>query len=333
MKIQLGNKTINSLNINEFPFSHVCVVSPHPDDSAIGVGGLIYSLKSVDNVHISVFVATPGFRGVDHKLINENQVLIQNALYEWLGLKCENINDIQYLNKQLSNRLGEDFQYFGIPNQPVDQLINNILCTAIRYSEVVEEMKTLGLDPEKSLNFLALPRLYQGSIVPSEVVRFKKALSDFSNHENPNLLIIPHPADPQPVHQIVAEASLRALEPEKEWHIWYYQSPWYTIPPRDVDIVIALDEESMEAKKTAAEKHKSQTHRTPYADIVRSQVSLNADVLPEQLLGYGRKTLLLFGKYCEVYQIRLRSFYNPGKETSEINVYSKHPLPLNNKGE
>ena len=83
----------------------------------------------------------------------------------------------------------------------------------------------------------------------------------------------------------------------------------------------------------AAEKHRSQTHRTPYADIVRSQVSLNADVLPEQLLGYGRKTLLLFGKYCEVYQIRLRTFYDPGKKVSEITVYSKYPLPINSQGD
>ena len=215
-------------------------------------------------------------------------------------------------------------------NDSIETLINNVLYTAIRFSESWKELEILGLNPEESLRFLALPRLYHYNIIPYELTKLKQSFSDFIGDGKPNLLVIPHPDDPQSVHSVVAEAAIRALEPEKEWHIWYYQSPWYTMHPENVDLVISMDEEVINAKKTAAAKHRSQVSRTPYSDIVTAQASLNADVLPEQLLGYGGNEPLALGRYCELYQIRKRRYYMAHENNTELIVYSRHSLPIEN---
>jgi len=65
----------------------------------------------------------------------------------------------------------------------------------------------------------------------------------------------------------------------------------------------------------------------PYASVlVMSGASLNADVLPELLLGFGGRRPNAFGKYCEVFQMRLRSFYACEPSPNDLLFCSDDPL-------
>ena len=59
-----------------------------------------------------------------------------------------------------------------------------------------------------------------------------------------------------------------------------------------------------------------------------SGASLNADVLPELLLGFGGRRPNAFGRYCEVFQMRLRSFYACEPSQNELLICSDDPLPM-----
>lgn len=144
-----------------------------------------------------------------------------------------------------------------------------------------------------------------------------------------NLMIVPHPHDLQSAHKAATEITLAALCPNGggedgecghiDWDVWYYQSPWFTIPAGDIDVVVSLDEADMATKKAAAAQHKSQLDRTPYTDFVESAGHINADLLPELLLGFGLAKFQQFGSYCEVYQTRMREFYHP--DEPDVVVY------------
>ncbi|MFC1805513.1 hypothetical protein ACFL09_00855 [Planctomycetota bacterium] len=111
-----------------------------------------------------------------------------------------------------------------------------------------------------------------------------------------------------------------------EWHVWYYETPWFSIPPGDIDVVVPLGHRDIGVKKEAASQHRSQTDRTPYTELVEVQGKKNADILPELLLGHHHGRLLrAFGMYCEVYQMRLPEFY--ADDSGAVVVYSNNPLP------
>jgi hypothetical protein len=59
-----------------------------------------------------------------------------------------------------------------------------------------------------------------------------------------------------------------------------------------------------------------------------SGASLNADILPELLLGFGGTHANAFGRYCEVFQMRLRPFYACDPAENELLIFSDDPLPI-----
>ncbi|MFC1596797.1 PIG-L deacetylase family protein [Planctomycetota bacterium] len=323
-------RKIRRLPLKEFPYTRVIVISPHPDDGVLGCGGLLCKLNDSPHVHadISVFVMTPGYRGVDADFYEQNEKTGRENLERWPGLPAPQPQNEPELLCALRSRLGEAFDHFGLPGDEEDQKLKNIIRTAIRYGESRRDCDVLGLDPRRTLRFLALPILYDRRICPRELTRLRRELYTAADYEKANLVLVPHPDDPQPAHQVVTEAAIRALDPEIEWHIWYYQSPWHTIPPHAIDVVVSLNNQELYRKRAAAEAHQSQIDRTPYGEIVLAEASLNADVLPELVLGFGAKCAHALGKYCEVFQTRLGQFYTGTAVEGELLICSDERLPI-----
>lgn len=323
-------RTVQQVRLENFPYASVLVISPHPDDSVLGCGGLVFKLASHrqarSRVKITVFSLTPGYHGVDAGFFRECGAVGRENLVRWPGVPETELDDDARLIAALRERLGEDFDLYGEPGESDQKKLENIIRTAIRFGESSREVETLGLSRPSALRFLALPRLYSGCICPGELVRLRNELNQAADQGACNLLLVPHPDDPQPAHQVVTEAALRALDPALQWHIWYYQSPWYRMSPYAIDVIVPLNDEELYRQRAAAETHRSQTIRTPYGKYVMSGASLNADVLPELLLGFGGRRPNAFGRYCEVFQMRLRSFYACEPSPNDLLFCSDDPL-------
>lgn len=328
---------VKRLRSRDFPYTRVIIISPHPDDSVLGCGGLLYKLTGsmgVD-VGISIFVMTPGYRGVDDDFYEQHMGAGRANLDRWLHISTTQLQNIDELIGAVRHRLGEEnFDLFGDPCDDTDeQKLENVLKTAIRFGESCRDAERLGLDPESCLHFLALPKLYARCITPGELTVLRNELRTVADHDRDNLVLVPHPNDPQSAHQVATEAAIRALDPEIQWHIWYYQSPWYALSLEEIDVVVSLNDEERSLKIAAAETHRSQTARTPYGAIVSAEASLNADVLPELVFGFGAERPHALGKYCEVFQMRLRTFYTCKPEETELWIYSDDHLPIDDDPE
>ena len=325
-------RRVRRIRFADFPYASVLVISPHPDDSVLGCGGLVFKLTSHretrSRVKITVCSMTPGYHGVDSDFFRESETFGRENLLDWPGVPDTELADDSRLIAALRDRLGDDFDLYSNPGEDDQKKLDNVIRTAIRFGESCREVETLGLRAASALRFLALPRLYSKCICTAELVRLREQLSQAADPEECNLLLVPHPDDPQPAHQAVTEAALRALDPALKWHIWYYQSPWYRMPPCAIDAIVPLNDEELYRKRAAAETHRSQTIRTPYGKYAMSGASLNADILPELLLGFGSRRPNAFGKYCEVFQMRLPSFYACNSEPPELVICSDDPLPI-----
>ena len=325
-------RSFRRLGLGELPYSRVLVISPHPDDSVLGCGGLVFKLTSHpqtrSRVKVTIFSMTPGYHGVDADFFREHQAAGREMLTCWPGLATSEFEDDSQLMAAVKEKLGNDFDRFGTSDDDDRKKLDNVIKAAIRCGESRRELDALGLTEPSALRFLALPRLYTKCIYPEELVRFRRELNDAADPEACNLLLVPHPDDPQLAHQAVTEAALRALDPAYEWHIWYYPSPWYRIPPTAIDVIVPLNDEELYRKRAAAETHRSQTVRTPYGKFVMSVAGLNADVLPELLLGFGSRRPHAFGRNCEVFQMRMRPFYACDPAQTDLLVCSDERLPM-----
>ncbi|MBD3392310.1 MAG: hypothetical protein GF418_09600 [Chitinivibrionales bacterium] len=327
-KLPLDSHEITKLTIGQFPHDCVFVIAPHPDDSVLGCGGLLK--KIVDgkkDCRICIFVMTPGFEGVSSEFLSRamHSPDIRKSLSRWLSIDASGMVTVADLAKKLSgDRTTADLlTQFTRANSASDkQKAENLLKTAIRFSESWREAEQLGLNPPDSLRFLALPHLYRRQITPVELERVAQEFETCARNARKPLLLTPHPSDPQAAHRASTEAALRALNPSLEYTVWYYQSPWHSTLPEEIDVVVSLSDDELQAKINGARQHESQTERTPYDSLVSAQARINADKLPEMLLGYGKTYHSAFGNNSEVYQMRLREFYAPDAESGRVIVYT-----------
>ncbi len=320
---------IRRLRIRDFDYSRIIAISPHPDDSVLGCGGLLHKMTVNPNVQrISVFVMTPGYHGVDSRFFEQSKESAQMDLERWLEISISDLQNTKDLIDAVRARLDNVFDVFGRPGDSDELKLENILKTAIRFGESYRDAEVLGLKPASCLHFLAFPQLYSRRITPEELTRLRDEFNAVADKQGKNLVLVPHPEDRQPAHQIATEVALRALDPQIRWHIWYYQSPWYGISPEAIDVVVSLNDAELHLKRAAAETHRSQTARTPYGEIVSVVGSLNADVLPELVLGFGTKQPYALGKYCELFQIRLRGFYADEAQDTGLLLYSDDHLAI-----
>jgi LmbE family N-acetylglucosaminyl deacetylase len=312
----------------EFEYPGVVIMSPHPDDSALACGGLISRLHQVRprDVRISILVATTGFRGVDDEDIEEHRLRRQalQGLVQWQELPTEISADETRLLEAVKAKLGAEFSEYGEGDAAA---FANLLKASLRFLEVRAEAAALQLDPDRDVRFLAYPGIYRRRIQSRELTDLHRHLVDAASPGGRNLLMVPHPEDPQPAHQVVTEASIRALGTDLEWDIWYYQSPWFTIDPHLVDVVVSLDYADIGMKQNAVSKHTTQIKRSPYVDYAQAQARLLAGVLPEEILGFGSKEMNAFGKYCEIFQKRMPAFYAPGT-ADQVEILTDVPLNL-----
>ena len=261
----------------------VIVISPHPDDSVLGAGGLIHRLTDhvawercckaprEDWPVVYTIVMTPGARGVDDEYLRRyamKRLNAQNpALVEYLMLKMSGGETKPDLERELS-AVRED----------------------IRRQESTAEARILRV---KESIFAGLEGIYHDHTITSEDrAKFSeivtRLLADYDGWHR--LILVPHRDDAHPVHKMSTELACDLAEQELLWKdtsIWQYESPWITFTPSQIDTVITLDGIGMATKAEAMAVHRSQEYRTKYSDVARYRAQMKAETLPELLGGFG----------------------------------------------
>jgi glucosamine-6-phosphate deaminase len=235
----IGNQVIERLNSRvvtkkELPLDKkIVVLSPHPDDDVISVGGTISQLIE---------------RG--------NQVKI---IYIVSGnIAVRNRDVINYLDTQPS----EDSSLKSkIKSGEIDPRKLLELKTKVRESEAKQATKTLGV-PAKNLVFLRSPFYETGLIIKQNITASDwEPLTKLFEKEKPDLIMVPgESADPHGTHGKCITIFRLALNHAKfgTLKVWHYRGGWEEYSVSEADKILTFSETVMDKKIKAIKQHKSQ---------------------------------------------------------------------------
>ena len=260
----------------------VLVISPHPDDSVLGAGGLVHRLTDPvawsnagmpedDRPAVYTIVMTAGTRGVDDEYLRRfalGRIREKNpALADYLLRRTAGEPESREMEKELS-----------------------VIRENVRRNESLAEGRLLRV--RKSF-FLNLRGMYEDHATSAEDRTVVKETMDdlIARHGDwDRLVLVPHRDDMHPVHKLSTSLVVDILESDLVWQgvtVWQYESPWITFTPHQVEIVVPFDGIAMATKSEAMAVHRSQEYRTKYSDVARYRAQMKAETFPELLGGFG----------------------------------------------
>lgn len=273
--------------IEHFPYHMVAVVSPHPDDSCIAAGGILYRLSQELSTRCKthVLIMTSGARGVTDTYLSGAAADDSFAVL-WTSEERERITAA--LAAKRAGSLRND-----------DRAFLSRCRAAIRRHEVECEAKVLGFTP----HFLDLSIYIEHTLTEADEAKLAAKLAELRVAGPQRLLIMPGQYEQHQTHRLAADlVSKVAQDPSAgEYELWAYESPWSVMMPRP-DVVIPLSEEAMRAKIEATRCHKSQIERTPYTRIVEGTAVKTAAVLSEWLGSFDISRAAQLGNYAESFE-------------------------------
>jgi len=269
----------------QFPYDVVIVVSPHPDDSCIAVGGLLYRLSHErPSCQVHVLVMTSGYRGVTDQYLKRYLDARAEASIASEGEEVR--HGLQLLSRKPSEPLSP---------QERQQLVD--LKTKIREEEVAEESRVLSFTP----HYLRLNIYEEHAITEQDQARFIQVLDVLHTQGQNRLLIHPGIYDAHQTHRLCSQLARDVLDLRypKLYERWTYESPWTQFHVRS-DIIVPLSESAFSAKVLATNAHRSQTERTPYGNLVEGIAVRNAAVMSEILGSFNVNHAYPLGRYVEL---------------------------------
>jgi len=213
----------------------IVVLSPHPDDDVISVGGTITQLKE-----------------------KQNKVKIIYMVSGNIAVRDKDV--IRYLDKKSD---GNDSVKSEIKSGTVDQKKLFDVKTKVREFEAKQATKTLGVHT-KDLVFLRSPFYETGLIIKNEITESDwKPLTKILEEEKPDIIIVPgESADPHVTHGKCIEIFRTALNHAKisSLELWHYRGGWEEYTVSEANKIVPLSEKIMEKKIKAIKQHVSQLH-------------------------------------------------------------------------
>ncbi len=278
--------------IEAFPYHVVAVIAPHPDDSCIAAGGLLYRISQelAGRCRTHVLVMTSGYRGVTETYL-KRIIDDEPASIPWPEEDTRRIRTLLEGNR--SNALSHEDREFLARCR-----------TAIRRQEVEGEATLLGFVS----HFLDLEIYHEHILTDDDEQRLSELLSDLRAGGPRRLLIVPGRYELHQTHRLASELVRKVVDSRHvgEYDLWAYDSPWSPMMPRP-DIVVPMSREALQAKIDATCCHRSQLDRTPYEGIVEGTAIKTAAVLSESLGAFDVARALDLGPYAEVFEQLTRS--------------------------
>ncbi len=232
----------------------VLILSPHPDDDVISMGGTFIRLVSQGHdVHVA-------YQTSGDVAVHDDVVLQQMDAASQLGL-ADQFKSVKALIES------------KVPGEPEPRDLLR-LKAAIRRSEARAAVRSLGLDDNTNAHFLNLPFYESGGIeknpsTQADVDIIKALIVQLK----PQMIFMAGDlADPHGTHRVCTEAALEAVEQLRaedasllaDTHIWLYRGAWMEWEPGRADMAVPLSPEEVVKKRHAIFRHLSQKDIVPF---------------------------------------------------------------------
>ena len=230
----------------------VLVLSPHPDDDVISMGGTLITLAGQGhNVHVA-YQTSGNIAVFDHDALRQIEYVVE--FLSMFGLQSE--KSCALLARMRQDMSGKK------PGQPDSPEVLNAK-TLIRKTEATHAAAVAGV-PADRLHFLDLPFYHTGTvkklpISDADVQIIAKLLRELKPDQ---VYLAGDLSDPHGTHRMCAQAILKALEvvdPEGlRPEVWLYRGAWQEYEPHEIERAVPLSPELVEQKKQAIFRHESQ---------------------------------------------------------------------------
>ena len=232
----------------------VLILSPHPDDDVISMGGTFIRLAHQGhNVHVA-------YETSGNVAVHDDVVLQHMDAAREIGFE-DRFDEVKALIA--SKRPGE-----AEPRE----LLN--LKGAIRRSEAKGAVRSFGLDADHNAHFLNLPFYESGGIqkLPRSQADVD-IIKSLMNELKPDMIFMAGDlADPHGTHRVCTECALEALDQLRsegaEWisksHVWLYRGAWMEWDLGSVDMAVPLSPDEVVEKRHAIYRHLSQKDIVPF---------------------------------------------------------------------
>jgi len=237
----------------------VLVLSPHPDDDVISMGGTLIRLAEQGHeVHVAHMVS--GYLAVfDHNAARHADFVRDfNRIF---GLTPAHTAEIEAHIDQFLRRKK--------PGETDTEEVRAVK-RLIRRTEALDAARFCRL-PEARIHFLDLPfyeaERVEDRVVGREDVRRVRALLETVRPEM--VFAAGDLSDPHGTHRLCLETVLRALEaPEEAGHaspaLWLYRGAWQEWPACRIDMAVPLSPDQLRQKRFAIFRHESQKDRAMF---------------------------------------------------------------------
>ena len=231
----------------------VLILSPHPDDDVISMGGTFIRLvHQGHDVHVA-------YQTSGDVAVHDDVVLQHMDAAAQLGFG-DRFDEVKALIASKAP---------GAP-EPKPLLA---LKAAIRRSEARGAVRSFGLD-ESHVHFLNLPFYESGGVAKlprtqADLDIIKALMNEIAPDQ---IYMAGDLADPHGTHRVCTEAALEALDQLKEegasWvekcHVWMYRGAWMEWELGRVDMAVPLSPEEVVEKRHAIYHHLSQKDIVPF---------------------------------------------------------------------
>jgi glucosamine-6-phosphate deaminase len=228
----------------------ILVLSPHPDDDVISMGGVLRKLWENENAIVVGYLTSGNIAVFDYD-VRRHLDFVERATGA-LGLDGEAARRARATVEQSFDRKAP-----GDVDLPVVQELKRI----IRESEAISALEAVGL-PSSAARFLNLPFYRTGQVrkLPISDADVAIVLRLLDEVRPDYVFAAGDLSDPHGTHRMCLAAIQRALaqytltRPE----VWLYRGAWQEWSLTEADVLVPLSHDELKAKIMAIFKHQSQ---------------------------------------------------------------------------
>ncbi|MBI35756.1 MAG: glucosamine-6-phosphate deaminase [Flavobacteriales bacterium] len=232
------------------------VLSPHPDDDVISMGGTF--IRLIDQGHeVSVGYMTNGSMAVhDEDVVN--RLSFMRHFMKTFELKEDKI-------EEFSVKIKSFFQSKDSSTIDLPEVVE--IKSLIRKREAQSAYRFCGVDDDNAY-FLDLPfyktgKAQKNPISDEDIKRVKELILEIKPHQ---IFVAGDKADPHGTHQkcleIFRSAFQELIDENQKWvedcWIWQYRGAWLEWPIDEIEMAVPLSPDEVAKKRSAIFKHESQ---------------------------------------------------------------------------